>query len=130
LGLLGVGALVHTESGALPIVYSGMGMATLSDQVRDYVYRNYIVPARENKTVSVTVTAGDVHQALKLDSRRMSLVCAALNTAKLERQYGVRLLQRSGSGHGPTATFTFSVHPGEPNPESPPLGGEHGMGTT
>ncbi len=97
-------------------------MATLSDQVRDYVYRNYIVPARENKTASVTVTAGDVHQALN---------CAALNTAKFERQYGVRLLQRSGSGHGPTATFTFSVHSaGERNPGSPLLGGEHGVRTT
>ena len=85
-----------------------MGMATLSDQVRDYVYRNYIVPARKIKTASVTVTAGDVHRALKF-YRRMSLVCAALNTAKFERQYGIRLLQRSGSGHGPTATFTFSV---------------------
>ena len=106
-------------------------MATLSDQVRDYVYHNYIVPARENKTASVTVTAGDVHQALKFDSRRMSLVCAALNTAKFERQYGVRLLQRSGSGHGPTATFTFSVHSaGERNPGSPLLGGEHGVRTT
>ena len=114
------------------MVHSGMGMATLSDQVRDYVYRNYIVPARENKTASVTVTAGDVHQALKFDSRRMSLVCAALNTAKFERQYGVRLLQRSGSGHGPTATFTFSVWhcAGERNPGSPLLGGEHGVRTT
>src|SRR5205809_7953203 len=67
-------------------------------------------PARENKTASVTVTAGDVHQALKFDRRRMSLVCAALNTAKFERQYGVRLLQRSGSGQGSTATLTFSVN--------------------
>ena len=105
-------------------------MATLSDQVRHYVYRNYIVPAREKKIASVTVTAGDVHQALKFDSRRMSLVCAALNTAKFERQYGVRLLQRSGSGHGPTATFTFAVHSAsEPNPASTLLGGEHGTGT-
>jgi len=108
-----------------------MGMVTLSDQVRDYVYRNYIVPARESKTALVTVTAGDVHRALKFDSRRMPLVCAALDTAKFERQYGVRLLQRSGSGHGPTATFTFSVHSaGERNPGSPLLGGEHDMGTT
>ena len=107
-------------------------MATLSDQVRDYVYLNYIVPARESKTASVTVTAGDVHQALKFASRRMPLVCAALNTAKFERQYGIRLLQRSGSGHGPTATFTFSLSTcaGERNPGSPLLGGEHGVGTT
>jgi hypothetical protein len=84
-------------------------MDTLSDQVRDYVYRNYIVPARAIQAGSVTVTAGDVHQALKFDRRRMPLVCAALNAAKFERQYGIRLLQRSGSGHGPTATFTFSV---------------------
>jgi len=108
-------------------------MATLSDQVRDFVYRNYIVPAKENKTASVTVTAGEVHQALKF-YRRMSLVCAALNTAKFERQYGVRLLQRSGSGHGPTATFTFSVSvehsADERNPGSPLLGGEHAVRTT
>jgi hypothetical protein len=113
------------------MVYSGMGMATLSDQVRDYVYRNYIVPARENRTASVTVTAGDAHQALKFDSRRMSLVCAALNTTKFERQYGIRLLERTGAGHGPTATFTFSVRSaGERNPDSTLLGGEHGLGTS
>ena len=107
-----------------------MGMATLSDQVRDYVYRNYIVPARENNTASVTVTAGDVHRALKF-YRRMSLVCAALNTTKFERQYGIRLLERTGSGHGPTATFTFSVHSaGERNPGSSLLGGTHGVRTT
>jgi hypothetical protein len=113
------------------MIYSGMGMATLSDQVRDYVYRNYILPARENKTASVTVTAGVVHQALKFDSRRMSLVCAALNATKFERQYGIRLLERTGAGHGPTATFTFSVHSAaERNPDSPLLGGEHGLGTS
>ncbi|HEV2731042.1 MAG TPA: hypothetical protein VGV15_13500 [Terriglobales bacterium] len=105
-------------------------MATLSDQVRHYVYRNYIVPAREKKIASFTVTAGDVHQALKFDSRRMSLVCAALNTAKFERQYGVRLLQRSGSGHGPTATFTFAGPLCQrTHPASTLLGGEHGIGT-
>jgi len=106
-------------------------MATFSDEVRDYIYCNYIVPARENKTASVTVTAGDVHQALKFGRRRMSPVYAALNTAKFERQYGICLLPRSVSGHGPTATFTFSVHSaGERNPDSPLLGGEHGLGTT
>jgi hypothetical protein len=50
-----------------------------------------------------------------------------IDTTKFEQQYGIRLLQRSGSGHGPTATFTFSVEhsAGERNPGSPLLGREH-----
>src|SRR5439155_12715561 len=98
----------HTGSGRSPIVL-----------LREWAWLHYL-----------TRFAITLHRALKF-YRRMSLVCAALDTAKFEQQYGIRLLQRSGSGHGPTATFTFSVHSaGERNPGSPLLGGEHDMGTT
>jgi hypothetical protein len=92
---------------------------------------NYIVPARESTTASVTVTAGDVHRALKFDSRRMPLACAAINTAKFERQYGVRPLTKKWLRARPNHHIHVFVHSaGERNPGSPLVGGEHDMGTT
>jgi hypothetical protein len=81
-----------------------------SDRVRDYVYRNYVVPARAIKAASIMVTARDVYRALHFKNRnRMSLVCDALGAVKFQTQHGIRLLQRSGRKHGANATFTFSI---------------------
>jgi hypothetical protein len=81
-----------------------------SDRVRDYVYRNYIVPARAIKAASITVIARDVYRALHFKNRnRMGLVCDALAGMKFQTQHGIRLLQRSGRKHGANATFTFSI---------------------
>ncbi len=105
-------------------------MASLFDQVRDYVYRNYIVPARKIKTASVTVTAGDVHQALEFKNR-MSLVCDALDAVKFQMQCGIYLIQRDGPKHGATARITFSVqHSADQHNPGLLLGGEHGARTT
>ena len=81
-----------------------------SDQIRDYVYRNYIVPGRAIKAASITVLARDVHRALHFRNRsRMALICDALDSKKFQTQHGIRLLQRYGRKHGANATFTFSI---------------------
>lgn len=81
---------------------------TKSDEVRAYVIRNYVVPARKSRSTRVTVVAGDVAKALKL-TNRMPLVCGALGTTKFQKECGLSLIQRTGPGQGATATFTFAV---------------------
>jgi hypothetical protein len=77
---------------------------TRSDQVRDYVWKTYIAPARalSQSPVPITVVAGDVAKASKL-SNRLPLVCGALGALKFQRAHSIRLVKRSGPGQGATA---------------------------
>jgi hypothetical protein len=81
---------------------------TQADEIRAYVLRNYIVPARKSYATRVTVRAGDVAKALKLQSR-MPNVCGALGTTKFQTAAGLKLIQRDGPGQGANATFTFAI---------------------
>jgi len=81
---------------------------TKSDEVRAYVLRNYVVPARKSKTTRVTVRAGDVAKALKLTDR-LPLVCGALGAIKFQKECELSLLQRTGPGQVANATFTFAI---------------------
>jgi hypothetical protein len=79
-----------------------------SDKIRQYVYVHYILPSRLRQEQSVSVRAGDVAKALHLRGR-VILVCQAMRTLKLEKQFGVKLSGRSGSATAANATFTFDV---------------------
>jgi phosphoribosyl-dephospho-CoA transferase len=79
-----------------------------AEQVRQYAYQNYILPARQKKLLTVTFSAGPIHKALKLQ-RLMPCVCDALDTALFERQYNIKKVGRTTPKHGPTATWTFSI---------------------
>jgi hypothetical protein len=81
---------------------------TKSDEVRTFVISNYVVPARKCQSTHVTVVAGDVAKALSLHDK-MSLVCSALGTVKLEKECGLKLLRTSGPRQGATTTFTFAI---------------------
>jgi hypothetical protein len=81
---------------------------TQADEIRAYVLRKYIVPARKNYATRVTVRAGDVAKALRLQGR-MPNVCGALGTAKFQTGAGLKLIQRDGPGQGANATFTFAI---------------------
>ena len=81
---------------------------TRADQVRDYAYRQYILPARAARNLTVSFTAGEIHKGLGFHNR-MECVCDALDTYNFERERGIKLVARTGPQHGATATFTFSV---------------------
>ena len=80
----------------------------VADQVREYAYTHYILPARAAQHKNVTITSGEIHKALRL-STNVSRVCAALLTRKFETAYTVRLVSTSGPIQGSTATFTFEI---------------------
>jgi hypothetical protein len=79
-----------------------------SEQIRDYAYRHYVLPARAKKYPTVTFTSGPIHKALGFKSL-MPCVCDALGTSKFQAEYRIRLVGRTGPKHGAAATFTFSV---------------------
>ena len=86
---------------------------TISDRVRQYVFDTYVVPARQQHFESVTVRAGDVAKALSLRTR-MPLVCEAICSLKFQEQFGIKLLERTGSAVGGNALFIFHVErPGD-----------------
>jgi len=85
-------------------------MATNSDRVREYVFNNHVLPARQRGQKHVDVVAGEVANAMKLTERNsMGLVCDALTTLKFQNEHGIALVKRAGSGHGANTVFTFSL---------------------
>jgi hypothetical protein len=81
---------------------------TPSDQVRQYAFDHYILPARSSDKPTATVRAGDIHKALQF-SQRSALVCGALGSLVFQEQYGVKLESRQGPGVGMSTLFTFKV---------------------
>jgi 5-methylcytosine-specific restriction protein B len=83
-----------------------------ADDVRAYVFTNYIAPARQRGDATVRIVAGDVHRALGFSeegSPRASLVCRTLGAKSFRRDYNVILRSREGPGIGMTTVFIFEV---------------------
>jgi len=80
----------------------------LADQIRDFVYSNYIKPARQANKKKITIRAGDIHNQMNLVDR-MPAVCGAIGTKKFENKYDVRLIKRDGSTQGANVYFTFGI---------------------
>ena len=84
-------------------------MATMTaDQIRAYVNKAFVEPARRFGKTDVVVVAGDVHRHLMLDNR-MPAICSALDAQKFQEQYRVMLSGRSGPRQSSTATWRFSI---------------------
>jgi hypothetical protein len=79
-----------------------------SDRVRQYTYDNYVIPARNSHRDTATVRAGDVAKAMRMRGR-LPQVCGAIGTVKFQKQFGLRLIQRSGPANGSNTIFTFEV---------------------
>lgn len=81
---------------------------TFADEIRGFAYENYIKPARNKGEETVTIRAGDVHDAMGLKSK-MPSVCGALGTNKFLKQYGLSLENREGPTCGANVYFTFEI---------------------
>ena len=89
-----------------------------TDQVREYVSKNFIEPARKRGETHVRITAGDVHRELNL-SRRVPLVCNALRSKEFLQTNHLHLESVSGppSGMSTTVVFTYRLADDVPAPE-------------
>jgi 5-methylcytosine-specific restriction enzyme B len=81
---------------------------TLADQIRQYVLAHYIKPARKVGLKSVTIRAGNVHDAMKLQGRQPA-VCGALDAVAFLTLANVTLQSRLGPRQGRDAWWVFEV---------------------
>jgi len=85
-------------------------VSNTSQQIRDYVRREYIEPARQRKQARITVVVGDVHKAIHLTNRVPS-VCQALRGKKFlaENHLVIEKYEGPKSGLGTTVTVTYRL---------------------
>lgn len=82
-----------------------MGQA---DDIRDFVYHQYILPARRRGESYTSVRSGDVHMEMRL-SNAMPNICSALEAAKFSEMADVQLLGRKGPYRGANVLFEFGL---------------------
>ena len=80
----------------------------LADEIREFVFKEFIEPARKQSKKTVVIRAGDIHKMMGL-SDRMPAVCAALGSNKFENQFNIKRLNIEGPIHGANALFTFEI---------------------
>jgi hypothetical protein len=83
---------------------------TFSEEVAGFLLNGYILPARQRGLANVEVRAGEIHSKLGW-TRRIPVVCAALNSKKLQDKLGLRLTEKKGppSGQSPTVVFRYEI---------------------
>src|SRR5215472_7939973 len=81
-----------------------------TDRVRNYAVEEYIEPARRRGQAMVTIVAGDIHRALRLQNR-VPLVCNALRSKEFLRRNHLRIESQQGppSMMSTTVTYTYAL---------------------
>jgi hypothetical protein len=100
---------------------AAMLKAPLAEQIREFVYKRLVSPARNAGRLEIEVRAGDVHRSMGLKDR-MPAVCSALGP-KFERQCRVKLIDRRGppSGRGANVFFRFQIGVDGTGDAAPPV---------
>jgi hypothetical protein len=84
-----------------------------SDQVREYVKRFCLEPARSEGKELFRIKTGDIHKNLGWMDRlnRFPIICQALETRKFLKENGLELVKREGppSGRSSTVVYTFRI---------------------
>ncbi len=80
----------------------------MADEIREYVRETYINPARERGDRRFSITAGDVHKALRYHNR-VPAVVTTLRGKRFLLDNGLRLIDQSGppSGMSTTVRITY-----------------------
>jgi hypothetical protein len=87
----------------------------LTEEIREFICKNYIQPAREKGKSRITIRAGDIHSAMRLFSR-MPAVCSALSK-KIEQMCGVKIIDIKAPPSGQGANFFVTYVIGEKGKE-------------
>jgi hypothetical protein len=81
---------------------------SIADRIRVYVGDQMLGPAIASHETSISVRAGDVHQALGLE-RNWANVCQVLGGGKLLAAFNLPKPQVEGPANSTTTTFTFDL---------------------
>lgn len=82
-------------------------MAT-ANEVREYVLKEFIEPARRQGVKTVSFTSSDVHKGMSL-VRRYPLVCSSIDADRFLDYARVILVKREGPKQSSTARWIFDV---------------------
>lgn len=102
---------------------SGGGMADSdAGRIRQYALKHFVEPARERGAASVTIRAGDLHNALGLSNAHAN-VCQALRGRLFRNLAGVGEPTVTGPENSSTTTFVFNLaaEAAAPPPQPGPL---------
>lgn len=79
-----------------------------ADQIREFVNRNWIIPAKARGLTTLTLTAGEIHKAMDLHNA-MPAVVGAIDTRAFIQLTAVLVVQRTGPHQSSTVTWTFQL---------------------
>ena len=79
-----------------------------ADGIRRYVLAHHVAPARAAANAELTVRAGDVARAMKLQGR-VPNICSVLGSRIFLDMAGLRLLDRIGPRQSTTTSFRYSL---------------------
>jgi len=82
-------------------------MAT-ANEVREFVLKEFIEPARNQGKRTISFTSSDVHKGMVL-KQRYPLVCSAIDADKFLDFAKVTLVKREGPKQSSTAKWIFSL---------------------
>jgi len=81
---------------------------TLADKIREFVKKNYIVPARKNGEKTVTIGASEIHKVMGLKSR-FPAICQAIDSDKFIDYASVVLYKRTGPPLSSSVVWIFDL---------------------
>jgi len=79
-----------------------------ADRIRQFIIKQYVVPARRRGEKTITVRAGDVHAKMKL-RRQHANVCQVMKGDKFRHLANVKLKSFKGTKAGANAYFTYQL---------------------
>ena len=81
----------------------------LADEIREFVFKEFIEPARKQSKKTVQIRARDICKKMNLPSNRMAAICSVIGTEKFEKQYNIKRIRLEGPIHAANARFTFCI---------------------
>ncbi len=88
-----------------------------SEDVREYVEKQYIDDSRKKGVKRFTVNAGEIHRGLGLQNR-VPLVCMAIQSKKFLDRHGLKLVEKSGPVSGISTKLNLTFEFAEPGKKS------------
>ena len=79
-----------------------------ADEIREYAMSHYILPVRQSREKTTTLTARAVHNGLSLDSR-FPAVCSAINAQRFAEGAGVPPTGRKEPCQNSTVVWHFHL---------------------
>jgi hypothetical protein len=86
-------------------------MQNISDanNIREYVYQTYILPAKKNGLSEVSVLARIVHEEMGFKKQNYPNIIRALVREKMKIRYGLKTIRREPPADGPNVQITFII---------------------